>query len=108
MDGRFVFLVIEKDIKGRLVFKRFCLMFKTVLNWLVKSSKDPAKIALTIKGAGATLVSVLAVFGLGLSLDDVNGFADSLASVAANGVALVSAGVTLWGFGRKIVLSLKK
>ena len=79
-----------------------------LLSWLVRSSKDPNKVALTIKGLGGTLVSVLAVFGLGLSLDDVNGFADGLASVLANGTALVSAALALWGFGRKIVLSFKK
>ena len=78
-----------------------------VLNWLFRSSADPSKVALSVKSAGGVLVSVLAVLGLGLSLDDINGFADALASVLANGAALVSAVLTLYGFGRKIVLSFR-
>ena len=48
-----------------------------VLNWILRSSADPQKVSLTVKSIGGVLVSVLAVLGLGLSLDvpllDVNG-----------------------------------
>lgn len=79
-----------------------------ILNWILKSSADPTKLSLTLKGVFGFGVSALAVFGVGLSLDDVNGFADSLASVVANIGLLVSSAVTLVGFVRKIVNSFRK
>lgn len=75
----------------------------TIKDFIVYSSADPSKIALTIKGAIVfvpTLVILLSVFGLNVDPNNLTQLILNL-SVFASGV------VTIFGLGRKL-LTLSK
>lgn len=72
------------------------------MDWL-KSSADPARISLTIKGLAVfvpSLIILLSVFGFSATPDDLTQVINTLA-VVASGI------VTLYGLGRKIANSRK-
>lgn len=82
-------------------------MIKTLWDWLVKSSKDPNKISLTVKGAISTAVVVLGYFGItGVGIDTA-GLGDNVAEIAVQVVAAITALATLYGAIRKLYLTIK-
>lgn len=75
---------------------------KKALDWLLKSSADPARLSLTVKSGVPLLVAVLTL----LKVDAVQE-SDLLTAVDA-GIALLAGVGTLVGLVRKVVLTLKK
>ena len=72
-----------------------------ILNWILKSSANPAKISLTLKSAAPFILAVAAIF----NLDVIEGDLDKLAEAF---IAVVSGTFFIYGFARKIVLSFRK
>lgn len=75
-------------------------ILKKVYEWFVYSSKDPAKLALTIKGIAAFAV----LFGVDSVIVD-EGVGHMVNIVTALGM-LLSAGAGSWGFVRKIWITI--
>lgn len=85
-------------------------MFKLALDWLLRSSKDPAKMATSVKGALLYLVPLVIIiapmFGVNLKPDGVDTFINDIAEVVKIFFTIVSAGTTFYGLARKIYLSV--
>ncbi len=77
-------------------------------NWLVKSSKDPNKVSLTVKGAISTGIIALGYFGITGNEIDAVAIGENTAEIMAQAAAAITAIITIYGAGRKIYLSLKK
>lgn len=75
-------------------------MINKLLNWVLKSSADPNRLALTIKGGIPLVVSVALLFGVQLPQD-------SLAEAVTSLVAVISSVTTFYGLVRKIYLTIK-
>jgi hypothetical protein len=76
---------------------------------MFRSSVDPSKIALTIKGAAAfvpTLVVFLKYFNVDVGPDELNAIVDSLADLVMLVGVVVSAAVTFFGLIRKMAVRL--
>lgn len=76
---------------------------------LIRSSVNPNKIALTVKGLSVlvpSLVILLSYFHVSLGADDLNSFIDFIANVFLILGTLISAVVAAYGAGRKIYYSL--
>lgn len=73
---------------------------KQIFDWVVKSSADPEKVSLTIKGG-----IVLAAF-VGIDSSVVTQVGNELAHLIATLGIAVSSGVTLYGLLRKIYITL--
>jgi hypothetical protein len=78
-----------------------------MLEAILRSSKDPSKVALTIKGAVVFIPLVLFVTGP-LGLDTVTELAltslvDSIADTVVVGLSFISGLVTIWGIVRKFI-----
>jgi Na+/citrate or Na+/malate symporter len=71
-----------------------------IINFFIKSSADPRKISLTVKGALGMFTSLI-VFSTGIADTDINTIIDATAVVVQNVVFLVSSVVTLYGLLRK-------
>lgn len=86
---------------------------KKLIDWFVFSSKDPAKLALTVRGLLITLIPG-AVIGLQLiGVTDVDSAAlqaivDTVEQAIVYGFGVVAAGMTLWGLSRKVFISVRK
>ena len=83
-------------------------MIKKILDWFVFSSKDPARISLTLK---AGLPAVILIFGfLGVKNGDVElGAAiDGIVLVATGVGSVVTGGYAIYGAVRKVYLTFKK
>jgi len=74
-----------------------------IINWFIKSSKDPKNIALTMKG----LVPLLVVIGIG-NTDLLQGLSTTITNIVIGIGGLISSVITLIGFIRKIILTFKK
>ena len=72
-----------------------------IVNWFIKSSADPQKLSLTLKA----LVGFAVLFGIDGAVAN-EGVGHVVLFVTALG-QIVSAGFALYGFGRKIYLSVK-
>ena len=72
-----------------------------IVNWFIKSSADPQKLSLTLKA----LVGFAVLFGIDGSVAN-EGVGHVVLFVTALG-QIVSAGIALYGFGRKVYLSVK-
>jgi len=79
---------------------------KNILNWLLKSSADANKTSLTVKGVLASLVPLLVLTGL--DEGSVNTLVEAIVQTIAQFGVVVTAGVTLYGFLRKIALTVGK
>jgi len=81
-----------------------------IINWLLYSSKDANKIGLTIKGLSAFVPTIMVMFGLAqlnVSQDSVLGFIDAIAVLVTATLSVITAGLTVWGFVRKIISTFK-
>lgn len=85
---------------------------KKIINWLIKSSEDPSKVALTAKGfvlANAALVAfVYSILHVTTDGQTVNTLAENVGIIVTAGLTIVGAGVTLFGLARKAYNSFKK
>lgn len=89
-------------------------MFSTIFNWLVKSSADPRKVSLAVRGTfllfGSQLVRVfdtICSFGLkcvGVDSTLINTLADGVEGVVYAFLLLWGAVWFLYGLGRKLYL----
>lgn len=74
------------------------------MNKILGSSQNPEQLALTIKGALLTLIPVVVMlvggFGITLNPEDLVAFTNTL-------FGIITAGVTLYGLGRKIYNAIK-
>lgn len=77
------------------------------VEWLVKSSKDPAKTALTLKGILVTFLPlvVVALKFFGLEIVDPNALAGQIESFLVLFFGAVGSVMALIGLARKIALS---
>lgn len=84
---------------------------KVVWQWLVKSSADPERISLAVKGFLGGLVTVLTiVFGLAhiqVGSQDLSSIVDAIVSVVQAAAGFVSAIVLVVGLVRKVWLTIK-
>jgi len=76
-------------------------------NWLIKSSVNPEKTSLTIKGFLGAVVFVLAGFGINYTLD-VNTLTYSITELIQSLGLLISTLITTYGLLRKIYNTLIK
>jgi hypothetical protein len=84
---------------------------KLVGNWIWFSSKDPAKVSLTVKSVGGGLVAFL-IAGAGIahlqfSSDALTSAVDSIASVSQDALFVVSSIGVLYGSVRKVWATIK-
>lgn len=77
-------------------------MAKSIWNWVVVSSADPKKLALTVKAGLPFLVSLFLLFGYHVDASALGEFVDAAVNVAVLVVALVSGLATVYGAGRKV------
>lgn len=73
------------------------------LNWLVTSSADPSKLALTVKGL-LMAVAPLLILAFGINDVDYGATVNAIVSLIVGGGGIISAVVTLYGLSRKITL----
>jgi len=76
---------------------------KSFITFLVYSSQDPQKIALSVKAGSVFVISLLAMLNLDV---DVTPLADQLIAVINAFLLLVSASMTLYGLCRKALTAL--
>lgn len=79
---------------------------KNFFSWLVNSSEDPTKLALTVKGGlGVVITVVIALsplFHLSIGSEQLNAIADGLVQIVTISASLVSAIAFAVGLIRKI------
>ena len=78
-----------------------------MLEAILRSSKDPSKVSLTIKGLAAFIPSILILTGF-LQIDTVTelqltNLLDSIADTTVAALSVVSGFVTIWGIVRKFI-----
>jgi hypothetical protein len=93
-------------LKGRLINKKMKNIIKVVWNWLVRSSANPDKVSLTIKGALSTAVILLGYLGITGHQLDITSIADNSAEVLVQIVAAITTLTTLYGAIRKLWLTI--
>lgn len=79
-------------------------MFKKSVQWLLYSSANPSKIALTVKSAVVGVIPIIMLF-TGVSGDDASGLADTISNIVFLGLSLVSSVGVAYGLLRKIWIS---
>lgn len=82
-------------------------MLKRIYEWFIKSSADPQKVSLTIKGFLSAVVFVLAGLGINYTLD-VNTLTYSITELIQSLGLLISTLITTYGLLRKIYNTLIK
>ena len=95
-------LVGEEILKSNLKLKTMNRL-TLFLSWLSKSSKDPQKIALTVKG----LIGFLVMLGIANAADADN-VQNAIVDIVILSGQMLTAGITAWGFFRKIYLTFKE
>ena len=82
------------------------------IDWFVNSSKDPTRLATTMKGLilGALPIILIVSKMLGLEIGeiDVGLVAEAIESIIIYVFGTVSAIIFIYGFFRKIVISLRR
>lgn len=78
-------------------------------HWLLVSSEDPTKLALTVKGGLGFVVTVVValspLFHLNIGSDQLNAIADALVQVVTIGASLISAVAFVVGLIRKLKIT---
>ncbi len=80
-------------------------MLKTIWVWIVRSSADPEKLSLTVKGLGALVPSLIAIAALvhvNVNPESVLALLDILAQWVALAATVISGIVTLYAATRKV------
>lgn len=83
---------------------------KKIIDWIIYSSEDPAKISMTVKGiltaAIPTIIFVAKIFNVEIGSEDLTAFVDALVLFIGAVSMAVSAYMTVVGFFRKIFTTL--
>lgn len=83
-----------------------------IWNWLVTSSADPEKLALTVKGflgtAGSVVLLLAGLTHIKIGNDQVTTIVDACVQITLTLTTIVSAVVTVAAFIRKIILTITK
>ena len=83
---------------------------KQAWDWLVTSSADPNKVAVTVKGALSTAAGLVIMasplFHLSIGSDQINAVVDALVQIVVIALTIFSGCLTLFGLARKIYLTL--
>lgn len=81
-------------------------MFTRILQWLILSSKDPNKIALTVRGALYSIVPIIITIAgltnIEIQQDTLEAVIEMISSVIQIGLGIVASVMVLWGLVRKI------
>lgn len=80
-------------------------MLNSFFSWFVKSSQDPARISLTVKGGLLAILPIIMVL-TGIDEGSSNYFVDAITDIVFYGLSLVSAVGVVYGFGRKLYNTL--
>lgn len=84
---------------------------KRFWNWLVKSSVNPAELSMTVQGfllgILPLLLAIAPMFGLKLDSQSLGDVVGALKQVIELGLGSVAAIFTLYGFIRKVVVTIK-
>jgi len=83
-------------------------LFKDIWNWLVKSSANPKKTSLTIKGVLSTAVIVLGYIGISGHGIDIGTLSNNLTDIIVQLTATITSLMALYGAVRKVYLTIKK
>lgn len=84
-----------------------------IIKWILTSSADPTKLALTVRGLLVaivpTAIAVAPLFGIDptFAQDWLGQLADGVEKIVFLVFSLVAAVMVVWGLFRKIVLTLK-
>jgi len=86
-------------------------LINTIVEWVVFSSKDPARISLTVRGILVGVVPFI-IAGAGLAdinvgPDELNGIVDSIIFLIQAFLTFVAASMTVWGLVRKLLNTIK-
>lgn len=85
-------------------------MLKKAWDWLVKSSADPQKTALTVKAGLNTIIGILLVVGpafhLNLGKTQLDEVAEAIVQMIIYAYAIISSVAMIMGFIRKIKITL--
>lgn len=78
-------------------------------HWLIASSVDPSKVAMTVKGILVGILPILVMIApyFGIPIDDLNGVIDAIVKVVEVGLTLVASVMVLFGLLRKAYLKVK-
>jgi hypothetical protein len=76
------------------------------MKWLIRSSVNPEKISLTIKGVIGVIVFLAANWGINISFN-IDTLSYDIANVVSQLSVLISTIVTIYGLVRKIYFTLK-
>lgn len=81
-------------------------IIKAMWNWLVKSSADPAKVSLTVKGilTGAipAIIFIAPSLGLPINSENIGSVTDLISAVVQYILGVIASLVTIYGLFRKI------
>ena len=89
-------------VKNYSLKNKFMNKLKTLLNWIVWSSKNSDRVSTTVKAG----LSFLLLLGIG-SETDLNILSDNFNTLVVSWATVISGLGTIFGAGRKIVLTLK-
>lgn len=84
-----------------------------IIKWILQSSADPTKLALTVRGLLVgiipTVIALAPFFGIDpvFVQDWIGQFADAAEKIVFLVFSLVAAVMVAWGLFRKIILTLK-
>lgn len=85
---------------------------KKIWNWLVVSSVDPTKTALTVKGVLTAIVPLLVLFSGAFNVETdastIKNIIDVIGTITMQGLTLVGTTMSLYGIIRKIDLSVRQ
>ena len=74
-----------------------------ILNKIVKSSQNPEKISLTLKGIAGLVIMIAGLFQVGITPDDWETASQAIVgAITAIGIAISSI-ATMWGLIRKFL-----
>lgn len=81
-----------------------------IINWFVKSSKDPTKLALTLKAGIPFLIIAAGWAGFGgvVTEEIGNDFVELIVGLVVLVGQFATGGIALWGLWRKIFITITK
>lgn len=84
---------------------------KKIIAWIIFSSNNPEKVSLTIKSVATALITLATVYAgfANVQLDSatLTRLVDLVVSFVQGAFLLVSTGMSIYGLGRKVFLTLK-
>lgn len=85
-------------------------MITKIVTWFVRSSADPTKISLTVRGALVSFITIVTIWaglaGVQLPSEMITEWVEAIVVFVQSTVLTVSAAITAWGLFRKIWWSL--